>query len=77
MVGVYSGANEEMKIKVGSTTYSDEDQPIMVILTKEDKLNISRMAEDTMRYASYPGGHGLTEKQMLEWMMGDGNEPDS
>ena len=42
-----------MKVKVGNKIYSDEDQPIMIILTNQDKAFISTMGEQT-KYCCYP-----------------------
>lgn len=63
-----------MKVKVGDEVYSCEDQPIMVILTIEDKYNISHMAADATKYAVFGTSLGLTKEQMMEWMEKDGGQ---
>lgn len=68
MVEGLCGVDKAMKVKVGDRVYSSEDQPIMIILTMEDKYNISHMAGDAMRYAEFKSSHGMTTEQMLEWM---------
>ena len=76
MVGMYCGANEEMKVKVGDKIYSAKDQPIMVILDENDRFNIAHMPESVTRYAEFPSDHNMTTEEMLEWM-GHGHEQNS
>ena len=56
-----------MKVKVGRNTYSAKDHPIMVILTNDDKFNITCMIESATKYAEFSDDWG-DEKEMLEWM---------
>lgn len=63
-----------MKVKVGNTIYSGEEQSIMVILTEYDKFNISHMAEEATRYAVFPDSLGLSEEDMLAWMLDDNEQ---
>ena len=56
-----------MKIKVGNTIYDGSKEPVMIILTKEDKKNITNMSEDATRYCSYPD-KGYSEEEIFEWM---------
>ena len=60
-----------MKVKIGNRIYSSEEQPIMLILSDEEKQNIGNMPPDANRYCSYP----YTEKwcssnfkKIKEWM---------
>jgi len=55
-----------MKIKIGDTTYNSEKQPIMVILTNQDKENIKNMSSEATRYCGYPSG--CDPEKILEWM---------
>lgn len=43
-----------MKVKVGNTIYDGEVEPVMVILTEQDKKNIANMAPTATRYCVYP-----------------------
>jgi len=43
-----------MKIKVGDKVYSGEQEPIMVILTEQDKKNIGNMIPGSTKYCVYP-----------------------
>lgn len=43
-----------MQVKVGDTVYDDVEQPVMVILSPEDKENIVNMASNATKYCSYP-----------------------
>ena len=56
-----------MKVKVGDTIFVSDNQPIMVILTDDDKSNIANMDPDCTKYATFQDDWG-TQKQMLEWM---------
>ena len=42
-----------MKVKIGNKIYDSNIEPIMIILSEEDKLNISNM-EEQRKYCSYP-----------------------
>ncbi len=56
-----------MQVKVGDTVYSSEDQPIMVILTDDDKRNIANMLPECTKYAMFQNDWG-DEKAKLSWM---------
>ncbi len=43
-----------MKVKVGDTVYDPNDQPLMVILTTEDRANISNMPPESTKYCACP-----------------------
>lgn len=43
-----------MKIKVGNKVYDGEKEPVMVILTEQDKKNIANMLPEATRYCMYP-----------------------
>lgn len=43
-----------MKVKIGNTFYDSGTEPIMIVLSTEDKENISKMGEAT-KYCSFPG----------------------
>ena len=58
-----------MKVKIGNTIYDPNDQPIMVILTKEDKWNISNMDESATKHCAYPSGSDT--KDIEDWMKDD------
>ena len=42
-----------MKVKVGDTIFISDDQPIMVILTDDDKLKIANMDPNCTKYATF------------------------
>jgi hypothetical protein len=46
-----------MKVKVGDRVYDAKDQPVMVILEPQDKINIAAMPEDKTKYCGYPDGY--------------------
>ena len=43
-----------MKIKVGAGVWDGKDVPVMVILTKADKKNISMMLPSCTKYCQFP-----------------------
>ncbi len=55
-----------MKVKIGNTIYDSKDQPIMVILSKQDKENINNMNEQAHKYCSYPDE--IPKEQIIEFM---------
>lgn len=57
-----------MKVKVGDKVFDYREQPIMIILTDQDKENIANMPPDAYRYCLYPTEH-CTEEEILEWML--------
>ena len=43
-----------MKIKIGTKIYDSEKEPIMLILTDQDKRNIKNMHPSANRFCSFP-----------------------
>lgn len=61
-----------MKVKIGNTVYDSSSEPIMIILSPEDKKNISSMQDSATKYASFPDGW-TDPAQMRAWMKTDQN----
>lgn len=57
-----------MKVKIGNKFYSAEDEPIMIILSEQDKKNISEMPDEYFKYCQYPEGK-YDENVVLNWML--------
>lgn len=55
-----------MKVKIGDKVYDGETEPVMVILSEQDKLNISNMLPDNTKYCSYPDDY--TQEDIKRWM---------
>ena len=55
-----------MQVKIGNTTYDSNDQPIMIILSDQDKINISNMLPECNKYCEY--SDGLNDVRIKEWM---------
>ena len=55
-----------MKVKIGNTIYSPEDQPIMLILDPIDRLNIQAMRPNANLFTSYP--KDITEEELNKFM---------
>ena len=43
-----------MKVKIGNKIYDSKDEPIMVILSEQDKTNIASMTPTAHKYCCYP-----------------------
>ena len=50
-----------MRVKIGDTIYDSEIEPIMVILSDLDKLNICNMKDDDFKYCSFPARTDLNK----------------
>lgn len=60
-----------MKVKVGDKIYDGNDEPVMVILTDQDKSLISNMSPYNNKFCSYPNSPYWTEnnyERIKEWM---------
>jgi len=56
-----------MKVKIGEIIYNPELQPIMLILEKQDKVNICSMSKDAKKYCVYPDTMTVEEvKKFME-----------
>jgi hypothetical protein len=42
-----------MKVKVGNIIYDSNKEPIVIILSNEDKKNISNMSEGNFKYCCF------------------------
>jgi len=50
-----------MKVKVGEKIYDGEKEPVMVILTEQDKENIKNMVPEATKYCMYPNTFSVDE----------------
>lgn len=58
-----------MRVKVGDQWFEPaEGQPVMVELTKQDKMNIANMVPEATRYALFDDADDRTVKDKLAWM---------
>lgn len=60
-----------MKVKVGNKVYDPNVEPVMIILTEQDKINISNMAPEATKYCVYPDNSiwpGNDYVKIKEWM---------
>jgi hypothetical protein len=55
-----------VKVKVNDTIYDANEVPIMLILSDQDKFNISHMDPKANRYAAYP--RDWSDKRASAWM---------
>lgn len=56
-----------MKVKVGNMIYDGEYEPVMVILTDQDKENIKNMLPECASYCMYPSEKHSVE-EIRKWM---------
>ncbi len=52
-----------MKVKIRDKTYDGENEPVMIILSNQDKKNIANMVKGATKYCVFPGNS--------EWIDGD------
>lgn len=58
-----------MRVKIGKVWFEcHPDQPIMVELTPQDKVNIANMHPDDTKYALFDDNDQTTKEQKLAWM---------
>ena len=50
-----------MKIKVGDKIYDGEIEPIMVVLSEADKINIANMLPDATKYCHFPNNADMSD----------------
>lgn len=55
-----------MKVKVGNVVYDGNDQPVMVILSDQDKRNIKNMLPEATMYTGYPADYD--PDLIMQWM---------
>ena len=57
-----------MKVKVGDRIYDSDLEPVMIILSDNDKKNIANMHPDATKYAVFPDNMLWTVEEMQTWM---------
>ena len=57
-----------MKVKVGGRIFDSEKEPILIILTSEEKELIQNMGDQT-RFCSFP--KSINSQDIVEYMKGD------
>jgi hypothetical protein len=55
-----------MKVKIGDTVYDSEKEPIMIIISNDDKKSIENMLPEATKYCSFPNG---VEMQIIKDFM--------
>ena len=50
-----------MKVKIGDQIYDSKNEPILLILDKQDKENISNMLPEATKYCSFPDEKNIEE----------------
>lgn len=48
-----------MKVKIGDKIYDTSIEPIMLILTKEDRENIENMVPSATKFCAFPKNHPI------------------
>jgi len=52
----------KMKVKVGNKVYDGEKEPIMIIMSEDEKKQITEMPEGVQRYCIYPDTEEWTKE---------------
>ena len=60
-----------MKVKIGDKFYDAEEQPVMIIMTPDDKFSLAYKASEATMYAVFPDNWG-TQQEQEKWMMDNG-----
>jgi hypothetical protein len=60
-----------MKVKVGNHVYDANEEPIMLILTDEDKQLINEMSPEATKYCAFPDGY--PREKVIKWMRNIGD----
>jgi hypothetical protein len=50
-----------MKVKIGDKIYDSREEPILLILSEEDKRNLERMDTEATKFLSFPDKIDLNE----------------
>jgi len=50
-----------MIVKVGNKIFNSEKEPIMIVLSEDDKKNIAQMIPDATKYCSFPDNMKLND----------------
>jgi len=63
-----------MIVKIGSTYYNSTEEPILLILSKEEKSHIANMEENKNKYLSFPSDYNINNAKMIlenvpEWIL--------
>ncbi len=54
-----------MKVKIGNKIFDSNEEPIMLILSEEDKININNMHSDKYKFISFPSEMEIEEVRKL------------
>jgi hypothetical protein len=55
-----------MRVKIGHKIYDSNEEPILLILSDEDKENIAKMIPGAHKFCSYPDH--LVASEIIKWM---------
>ena len=64
-----------MRVKIGEKIYDASEEPIMLVLSQEEKKQISEMENEAMVYCQYPDTEEWKENdnaKIKEWLKIDG-----
>ncbi len=56
-----------MIVKIGMDVFDSSEQPIMLVLNKKDKENISNMLPEATKYCAFPA-EGFSEDEIKIFM---------
>lgn len=50
-----------MKVKIGEKIYDSNEEPILIVLSDDDKENINNMIPEATKYCSFPDIYDLVK----------------
>ena len=63
-----------MIVKISDKYYNSTEEPILLILSKEEKSHIANMADDKKKYLSFPSDYNMNKAREIldnvpEWIL--------
>lgn len=55
-----------MKVKIGDAVYDSEEEPIMLILSPEERLHIHALPPHARQFVRFPDGADI--RLIMQWM---------
>lgn len=55
-----------MRVKIGNNVYDSSQEPVMLILDEQDKINIRNMSDEATKFCSFPDS--MSAEEVKEFM---------
>lgn len=60
-----------MKVKIDNKIYNSEEVPIMLIMSENEKAQMSNMPDDSLKYGAAPDRYWHPDPKMSEFMFNE------